>query len=203
MRPCRKALNIAVRQPSVRLVRSHGGAWSTVSPHWQRIDVDRPCRIPALCRQGEWQVGPVIKADSLYFRASYKSWVYEASKSNGSVSLLSLNRIRLFDRIEFQHSLMQSNFQHFYDAIRALGAFANRFENSDNAMRSKLPQPILSELSPAELVEYRTLLSTAIQYSQFYASQLRNLTVSYNLVLHGTKDVETLIEATDASQRAR
>ena len=119
------------------------------------------------------------------------------------MSLLSLNRIRLFDRIESQHSLMQSNFQHFYDAIRALGAFANRFENSDNAMRSKLPQPILSELSPAELVEYRTLLSTAIQYSQFYASQLRNLTVSYNLVLHGTKDVETLIEATDASQRAR
>lgn len=128
---------------------------------------------------------------------------YEAAKINGSVGLLSLNRIRLYDRIAFQHSLMQRNFEHFYDAIRALGSFANRFASAGDARRSGISQPNISELSTAELIEYRALIGTAIQYSLGYAGQLNNLTLSYNLTLRGAKDAETLLDAIDTVQRAR
>jgi hypothetical protein len=122
---------------------------------------------------------------------------YEASKINGSVSLLSLNRIRLYDRIEFQHNLMQHSFLRFYDSLGELRAFADRFSRTDDSIRSGLPQPNIADLSPAQLVEYQTLLANTIQYSRQYTTQLTNLELSYQAMFRGVDDVDTLLDAVD------
>ena len=120
---------------------------------------------------------------------------YEASKSNGSVSLLDLNRVRLYDRIEFQQDLMLRSFHQFYDTLGELRAFADRFSEKDEYITGKLAQPDLARLSPAQLVEYQVLLAKMIQFNRQYATQLASLKLSYQLMLDGADDVDTLLNA--------
>ena len=120
---------------------------------------------------------------------------YEAAKINGSVSLLGLNRVRLYDRIEFQHNLMLHTFEKFLDTLGDLRAFANRFSRTDETIRGKMTQPDIAKLSTAQLVEYQALLASMIECNRGYATQLANLTVSYRLMLNGVDDLDTLIDA--------
>ena len=120
---------------------------------------------------------------------------YQAAKSNGSVSLLDLNRVRLYDRIEFQQSLMLNSFQHFYDTLSELRAFADRFALKDEYVTGKLTQPDIAKLSPAQLAEYQVLLAKMIQFNRQYATQLASLKLSYQLMLGGADDVDILLNA--------
>jgi hypothetical protein len=120
---------------------------------------------------------------------------YDAAKSNGSVSLLDLNRVRLYDRIEFQQNLMLTSFQHFYDTLGEMRAFVDRFSRTDENISGKLAQPDITHLSPAQLVEYQTLLAKMIQYNRQYASQLAGLKLAYQLMLDGVNDLDTLLDA--------
>jgi len=120
---------------------------------------------------------------------------YEASKSNGSVSLLDLNRVRLYDRIEFQQGLMLRSFHQFYDTLGELRAFADRFSHKDEYITGKLAQPDIARLSSAQLIEYQVLLAKMIQFNRQYASQLAGLKLSYQLMLDGADDVDTLLNA--------
>jgi hypothetical protein len=120
---------------------------------------------------------------------------YEASKSNGSVSLLELNRVRLYDRIEFQQDLTLRSFYQFYGALGDVRAFADRFSHKDEYMSGKLVQPDITRLSPAQLAEYQVLLAKLIQYNRQYANQLAGLRLSYRLMLDGVNDLDTLLNA--------
>jgi hypothetical protein len=120
---------------------------------------------------------------------------YEASKINGSVSLLGLNRVRLYDRIEFQHDLMLRSFHQFYDTLGELRAFADRFSWKNEYTTGKLAQPDIARLSPAQLLEYQGLLAKMIQYNRQYANQLAGLRLSYQLMLDGVDDLDTLLNA--------
>jgi hypothetical protein len=120
---------------------------------------------------------------------------YEASKINGSISLLRLNRLRLYDRIEFQQNVMLGSFQHYLDTLSELKAFADRFSRTDDQAAGKLPQPDIAELSAAELLEYRALLGKMIEYTRAYASQNAALKLSYQLMLNGIDDLNTLVDA--------
>lgn len=118
---------------------------------------------------------------------------YEASKVNGSISLLGLNRLRLYDRIEFQHDLMLRSFHNYFDTLSDIRAFVFRFGNSD--MRGRLAQPDLAQLSPAQLIEYQTLLAKLIQYNRQYANQLASNSRSYQLMLDGVDDLNILLNS--------
>lgn len=120
---------------------------------------------------------------------------YEAAKSNGSVSLLELNRVRLYDRIEFQQDLMLRSFHQFYDTLGEIRAFADRFNPKDEYVSGKLVQADIDRLSPAQLVEYQVLLGKMIQYDRQYANQLAGLRLSYQLMLQGADDVDILLNA--------
>ena len=120
---------------------------------------------------------------------------YEASKINGSVALLGLNRVRLYDRIEFQQNLMISTFQNFVNSISEVQAFANRFDGTDERTFAKLPEPNIAELSAAELLEYRALLGKLIENCDGYARQNANLKASYRLMLDGVDDLDTLVDS--------
>jgi len=120
---------------------------------------------------------------------------YEASKINGSVSLLGLNRVRLYDRIEFQQNIMMCGFQHYLDTLSELRAFADRFSRTDDHAVSKLPQPDIAGLSAAQLLEYQALLAKMIEYDRQYATQTAALKLSYELMLNGVDDLNTLVDA--------
>jgi hypothetical protein len=119
---------------------------------------------------------------------------YEASKINGSVGLLGLNRARMYARIEFQQNLMLNSFQHFFDTIAELRAFADRNTKTDENGRGKIIQPNIDGLSAPQLLEYQLLLTKFIQYNRQYATQLVNLKRSYQLMLDGVDDVNILLD---------
>ncbi len=118
---------------------------------------------------------------------------YEAAKINGSVNLLGLNRVRLYDRIEFQHDLMLRSFHYFFDTLSEVRAFAFRFDNVD--LRGKLAQANIAQLSAPQLLEYQVLLAKLIQYDRQYANQLASNARSYQLMIDGVDDVETLLDS--------
>lgn len=113
---------------------------------------------------------------------------YQAAKTNGSVALLSLNRIRLYDRIELQHDIMLRTFHHFYDSIGELEVFDDRFTSADNSART----PDMARMSAAQLAEYQAVLAKLIAWDRMYARQMRNLTASYQVMLRGTDDLDEL-----------
>jgi len=120
---------------------------------------------------------------------------YEASKINGSLGLLGLNRVRLYGRIEFQQNLMLASFQHFYDSLADLRAFSDRFNRKDEPTQSKVYQPNIAELSPSQLLEYQVILAKLIQYDRQYATQIARLKASHQLMLKGVDDLDTLVDA--------
>jgi hypothetical protein len=124
---------------------------------------------------------------------------YEAAKINGSVSLLSLNRIRVFNRVEFAHGLMLKNFQDFFDSLKELRGFADRFPSAGDAGIRGVTVPNIDSLSAAQLVEYQAVLARGIENSRAYAQQLENLKVAYQLTLDG-QDEDTLM---DSQRKAR
>jgi hypothetical protein len=126
---------------------------------------------------------------------------YEAAKTNGSVSLLSLNRVRVFGRIEFQHSLMLNTFQHFFDGLGDLREFADRFNSEGDRGTRGIPLPDFDALSREQLVEYQALLGKQIQNSRMYAQQLENLKVSYQLTLEGLDDPDILMDSLVKARR--
>jgi len=118
---------------------------------------------------------------------------FDAAKTNGSISLLGLNRVRLYGRIEFQHDLMLRSFYHFFDTLSEIRAFVFRFGGTD--VRGKLAQVDLSQLSPAQLLEYQALIAKLLQYNRQYAQQLGSNSASYQMMLNGVDDVDTLVDA--------
>ena len=120
---------------------------------------------------------------------------YEASKLDGSVSLLSFNRIQILNRIEFQHGLMQNNFQHFFESLADLRGFADRFPSASDMRTRGIPQPDINSLSAAQLIEYQVVIGKAIQNSRAYAQQLENLKLSYQLTLEGLDDPDVLTDS--------
>ena len=96
---------------------------------------------------------------------------------------------------------MQGSFQHFFDTLAELRAFADRFSQTDEYTPGKLAQPNITELSAAQLLEYQALLAKLIQYNRQYANQLATLKRSNQLMLDGIDDVESLLSTRPAASR--
>jgi len=54
-----------------------------------------------------------------------RGWIYEAAKDNGTISLLSSQRIRLYNRVAFQREMLKTVYAK--EDLAALGAFRRRF----------------------------------------------------------------------------
>jgi len=108
---------------------------------------------------------------------------------------LGLNRVRLYDRIEFQHSTMLASWQHFFDTLSDLRGFADRYSEKDEYTFGTLAQPDIDSLSKAELVEYQSLLAKLIQYDRQLVAQLSNLKTSYAVMLDGVDDLDALLDS--------
>jgi hypothetical protein len=124
---------------------------------------------------------------------------YEAAKQSGTVSVLPANEIRLFNRIELQRDLLGADAHLFFAAATEWAAFAERFTDSTgNATFGQvIVTPSLDQLSPAELIEYQTLIARLIKQLDVVTARLRYFTVECQSVLDGNRDENKLFEQLD------
>jgi hypothetical protein len=116
---------------------------------------------------------------------------YEASKANGTVALLSLDRIRLYDRIEYGQILLETDAQRYINNMIELRSFRERFSSAP-VPRYRLPNADLAVLSNAELIEYRALIGKVLGAAQAYDGRLRNLDLQSRAILDGAGDEREL-----------
>jgi hypothetical protein len=120
---------------------------------------------------------------------------FEAMKANGTVALLSLEKARLYERIEFQHSRFAAANLLTYNANNELRAFRQRFDLPPPIRSNGIELVDLATLSNAQLIEYQTLLGNAIEADLIYASQARRLRAAYRAVLDGAQTDNQISDA--------
>lgn len=123
---------------------------------------------------------------NFYFFPPPDIGAFEAAKASGTVALLSLDNIRLYDRVLASHDTMQTEFQRYLTAVSAVRAFRLRFETAPGT-RYRLAYLDLAKLSTAELVEYRALIGDMLGTGDGYALRLRNLDVQARAILDGAR----------------
>jgi len=89
---------------------------------------------------------------------------YEAAKQNGTVAWLSVERMRIFNRISFARDLQAMVRDHWFEGLAALESFHEKFVDSRGvlALGGSAAAPDLDVLSPADLSVYLGLVATAI-----------------------------------------
>lgn len=89
---------------------------------------------------------------------------YEAAKQNGTITLLSSQEIRLYNRIEIQKEYVGQTITDWFRAIYELENFEKQFADSPGSMElaSTVTTPDLGALSKDELREFRRLIAQVI-----------------------------------------
>jgi hypothetical protein len=129
---------------------------------------------------------------------------YEAAKQNGVIALLDTRRLRLFNRIEFQHEMMNRAFYQWLDTLKPITALRMRsdFEPDEHLNFRPLRVPDLAKLSAAELAEYQALIGTSIAYLDQVVARLRNFDALCDGILGGATDEADLIRRASAAIEA-
>jgi hypothetical protein len=118
---------------------------------------------------------------------------YEAAKENGTIALLSSERIRLYNRLALQRDLLRSLYDHWFDDLAAVDAFRKRYYYGDGS--SIFGGLDLASLSPAELTEYQTLIGTLISRVDWMIRRMRLLDIEGRAILNGARDESDLMKA--------
>ena len=121
---------------------------------------------------------------------------YEAAKQNGTVALLSSQRIRLYNRVSLQHGFVMSALDQFQQAEAALNAFSRRFEyasGTHDMAHRRVYVADLGTLSPAELVEYQAAVARLLEATDYVIVRMQNLARQSRLVLDGADDENEII----------
>jgi hypothetical protein len=125
---------------------------------------------------------------------------YEAAKENGTVALLSSQRIRLYNRLALQRDLLRSVYDHWFEDLAAMDAFVKRFDYSaGNQLRGNFD---LAALSPAELTEYQALIGTALSRVDWMIKRMHLMALEGRAILDGARDESDLAKAVFASPQA-
>lgn len=123
---------------------------------------------------------------------------FEAARENGTIALLGLDRIRLYNRIASQHEFVALDLAEYRKSNRALSAFRKRFDTAstyDRLLIITLP-PDLAALSGAELAEYQQRIADALESIDQFVLRTRRLENQTRAILNGAHDESELIRAT-------
>jgi hypothetical protein len=122
---------------------------------------------------------------------------YEAAKADGSVALLGIDRIRIYNRLADQYRFLEDALDNYRYSTRALRAFTKRFDSSPAlaGITFTIPPARLETLSTAQLVEYQGLIATAVEAIDQLVSRLARVDIQGRAILDGARDENELIEA--------
>ena len=116
---------------------------------------------------------------------------YEAAKAKGTVSLLSIEKIRLYDRVGMTVGVIGAELQRYLGAMIAWRSFTERFDSSP-ASPHRLPQANLAQLSAEELVEYRALIGNMLGAADGFRTRMRVLHTQSRAILDGARTEDEL-----------
>jgi hypothetical protein len=121
---------------------------------------------------------------------------YDAAKENGTIALLSSNRLRIYNRIAFQREIMSTVREHWFDSLRSIEAFQERFVDSPGSleMGNIAVAPNIATLSPADLTEYRTIVASAIKTTDLFIARLHLFDWEIQAVLDGVRDEDEMLD---------
>jgi hypothetical protein len=123
---------------------------------------------------------------------------FEASKANGTVALLSIDRIRIYNRVDLQYGLLRRDVDHYFEILAELRAFRKRFNPSPNG---KIGISLAASaggnagLSAPELLEYQAGIGTALDAVDQVIVRLRRLDAQTRAVLRGARNESEVINA--------
>jgi len=122
---------------------------------------------------------------------------YDAAKENGTIALLSSDRLRIYNRIAFQREIMSSVRERLFDSLASLEAFQERFVDSPGSleMGDIATAPNIATLSPVELIEYRTIVASATKMTDLFVARLHLFDLEIQAVLGGIRDEDELLDA--------
>src|SRR5579859_2536736 len=113
---------------------------------------------------------------------------YEAAKDNGTIALLSSERIRLYNRLAFQREMLKSLYANWFEDLAATNAFRRRFDYSASDSGPSSVQVDIGVLSPVELTEYQALLGRLISRIDWMNLRLRVFGTQCQAILDGVRD---------------
>ena len=127
---------------------------------------------------------------------------YEAAKENGTVAYLPTARIRLYNRVAFQRELTATVREHWFDGLRALAAFNERYTDSAGnlEMGGMSTAPDLTKLSRAELIEYLNVVAALIKKTDLMVDRYRLFDVECQAILDGVGDEDALLRVIAAGR---
>jgi hypothetical protein len=128
---------------------------------------------------------------------------YEAAKTNGTVALLSNDRIGIYNRVAFARELLWTVRDRWFDGLAALAAFHKRYVDSTGSLElgEVVPGPEVKSLAAAELTEYLKVVSDLIQKTDLFYARMHLFDVECRYVLSGVRSEEELNARLDALKR--
>ena len=121
---------------------------------------------------------------------------YEAAKENGTVALLSGDRIRIYNRVAVAREFAGAVRDHWFEGLSALEAFHERFVHSSGnlSMGQVVIAPNLASLSPADLAEYLTIVSALIKNTELLFTRVDLVDKECRAILNGVRDEDDLLD---------
>jgi hypothetical protein len=121
---------------------------------------------------------------------------FEAAEADGTLALLSNDRITLYKRIAFQHDLSANDLENYRQSIRALRAFRKRQDPSpayDARLLFMTPAADINRLTLPEQREYLSLIATALEAIDQLVVRMKRLDLQCDAVLNGARDETDLV----------
>jgi hypothetical protein len=149
-----------------------------------------------LARQSAAPQPPVNDSRMATFPAFPSLAPYDAAKENGTIALLSSERLRIYNRIAFQREIMSTVRERWFDSLGSIEAFQERFVDSPGSleMDNIAVAPDIATLSPAELTEYRTIVASAIKLTDLFIARLHLFDMEIQAVLDGVRDEDEMLD---------
>ena len=122
---------------------------------------------------------------------------YEAAQQNGTVAVLPSSEIRLYNRIALQRTLLFAESQNWFHDLITWESFQQRFVDSKGSagFGHIATPPNLKDLSPAEIIEYQSLIASLIKQTDIVEERLHYFDLQCNSVLNGNRDENSMINS--------
>ena len=122
---------------------------------------------------------------------------FDAAKQNGTIALLSTERMRIYNRIALQRDFQQTTLDSWLAGVDAFTAFHERFVDSQGGpgFGRIATGPDVRTLSPAELTEYLNVVAALSKKTDSLIIRNRVFEMECRVVLNGVRNEDEFAKA--------